>query len=338
MRRFGLFLLLALGAVVLISCGDVQDDSITVYSGRDEEMVAPLFDRFTDQTGIDVEARYGDSAEMAAAILEEGDNSPASVFFSQDAGALGALETAGTLTRLPDSVLDRVPDRFRSKSGQWVGISARARVFAYNRDRVGIDELPDTTEEMTSPQWEGRLGWVPDNASFQAFVTAMRIVDGDEAAGRWLERMVDNGVRAYPGNTELRDAIAAGEIDAGLTNHYYVTRALDETGDDYQGEDFPVDIHFTDPADPGALINVAGAGVLATADNPDGGEELIEFLLSESSQEYFATETKEYPLVRGVAADEALIPIARLGSPDIDLNDLEDLEATLEMIQDSGAL
>jgi iron(III) transport system substrate-binding protein len=340
MRKIGFYVLLALGAaVVLTACGSGEDDgSITVYSGRDEEMVAPLFRQFTEETGIEVEARYGDSAEMAAAILEEGDNSPATVFFSQDAGALGALESADRLTVLPDEILDRVPARFRSQSGQWVGISGRARVFAYNRERVEAGELPSTVEQMTSPEWEGRLGWVPDNASFQSFVTAMRILDGDAATRQWLERMVENGVRAYPGNSELRDAIAAGEVDAGLTNHYYVIRAMDETGDDFQGKDFPVDIHFTGPDDPGALINVAGAGVLSSADDTGDGEQLVEFLLSDPSQEYFATETKEYPLVPGVAADEALLPLSQLDSPDIDLSDLEDLEATLEMIQESGAL
>jgi iron(III) transport system substrate-binding protein len=341
MRKILFCLFLALGAgTVLGACGsnDSGDGSITVYSGRDEEMVAPLFEQFTEQTGIEVKARYGDSAEMAAAILEEGDNSPATVFFSQDAGALGALESAGRLAGLPAAILDRVPARFRSKAGEWVGISGRARVFAYNRERVDPDELPSTADEMTGPEWEGRLGWVPDNASFQAFVTAMRIVDGDEAARNWLERMVGNGVRAYPGNTELRDAIAAGEVDAGLTNHYYVIRAMDEAGDDFQGRDFPVDIHFTNPDDPGALINVAGAGVLLSAADPDDGERLIEFLLGNPSQEYFATETKEYPLVPGIEVDEALVPLAGLESPDIDLSDLEDLEATLKMIQDSGAL
>lgn len=340
MKKSVLGLLFALAAgIALAACGGSSDDgSITVYSGRDEEMVGTLFERFTEETGIEVEARYGDSAEMAAAILEEGDNSPATVFFSQDAGALGALESEGRFTSLPEALLDRVPEKFRSASGQWVGISGRARVFAYNRERVESSELPSTVGEMTSPEWEGRLGWVPDNASFQAFVTAMRILEGDGATRRWLEGMVANGVRAYPGNTELRDAIAAGEVDAGLTNHYYVIRAMDESGDDYQGKDFPVDIHFTGPDDPSALINVAGAGVLSSAGDPENGEKLIEFLLGDPSQEYFASDTKEYPLVAGVPVDPELVPLAELDSPDIELSDLEDLEATLKMIQDTGAL
>jgi iron(III) transport system substrate-binding protein len=166
----------------------------------------------------------------------------------------------------------------------------------------------------------------------------LRILDGDAAAKRWLERMVDNGVRAYPGNTELRDAINAGEVDAGLTNHYYVIRALDETGDDYQGEDFLVDIHFTGPDDPAALVNVAGAGLLSSVDDTGDGQRLIEFLLSEPSQRYFSAETKEYPLVPDVPADDELVPLADLAGPDIDLTDLEDLGRTLEMIQESGAL
>jgi iron(III) transport system substrate-binding protein len=340
MRRIVVLCLVAMGVgMLLTACGGESDqDSITVYSGRDEEMVAPLFDEFEKQTGIEVEARYGDSAEMAAAILEEGENSPATVFFSQDAGALGALEGEERLTTLPDDILGKVPPEFRSREGAWVGISGRSRVFAYNTELVERSELPTTVDEMTAPAWKGRLGWVPDNASFQSFVTAMRILRGDEATARWLEAMVANDVTAFPGNTELRDAIAAGDVDAGITNHYYIVRAMDESGDDYQGGDFPVDFTFTEAGDPAALVNVAGAGVLSSAGNPEQGEQLIEFLLSDQSQEYFASETKEYPLVPGVPVEEGLTPLAEIDSPEIDLSDLSDLEATLEMIQDTGAL
>ncbi len=340
LNKYVLLLLAVAGsALALAACsGDDDGDSIVVYSGRDEAIIAPLLDNFSEQSGIEVEVRYGDSAEMAAAILEEGDVSPATVFFSQDAGALGAIEKEGLFTELPSNILERVPAKFRSADGRWVGVSGRARIVAYNADTVKQNELPSTVDEMYDPKWEGRFGWVPDNASFQAFITAMRELQGDEATEEWLTAMVDNGTRPYPGNSELRDAVAAGEIDAGITNHYYVARAMDENNEDYQGENYPVRIHTTDAADPSALINVAGAGVLSSSDTGAPGEEFIEFLLSDESQEFFAAETKEYPVVPGVAADESLTALDDLDSPDVDLTDLDDLETTLRMIQDSGAL
>lgn len=341
MKKFIALVVAIVGLGLLGSaCGGSGDDEgrVVVYSGRDEELVAPLLEEFTDQSGIEVEARYGDSAELAATMLEEGENSPATIFFSQDAGALGAIEKDGLFAELPEDILDRVPEEFRSNEGKWVGISGRARIVAYHADRVEPGELPATVDDMHDPIWEERFGWVPDNASFQAFVTAMRVIRGDDQTEDWLSAMVDNGTRAYPGNTELRDAVAAGEIDAGITNHYYIAQAMDEGGDDFQGKNYPVRIHSTEPDDPAALINVAGAGVLESSGAAVSGEELIEFLLNDASQEFFADETKEYPLVPGVTADESLTPLDELASPDIDLTDLDDLGATLEMVQRTGAL
>jgi iron(III) transport system substrate-binding protein len=308
------------------------EDTVVVYSGRSEELVGPLIEQFSEDTGIDVQVRYGDTAELAAQILTEGENSPADVYFAQDAGALGALAREEMLTELPSEALERVEERFRSPEGVWVGISGRARVVAYNTDRVDESELPDTIFGFTDPEWQGRIGWAPTNGSFQSFVTAMRVELGDDTTREWLEGMVGNGARVYENNTAIVEATGRGEIDLGLVNHYYLYRFLAED------PAFAADNAFLPGGDVGALVNVAGAGILETTDQPAAAREFVAFLQSDEAQQYFSEETFEYPLVSGVAADEQLPPLATIETPDLDLSDLDELEATLELLRQTGAL
>jgi iron(III) transport system substrate-binding protein len=307
--------------------------SLTVYAGRSEELVGPLIERFESETGIDVRVQYAGTTDLAATILEEGDASPADVFFAQDAGALGAVAAEGRLATLDPATLGRVDARFASDDGHWVGISGRARVVVYDTRTLEEADLPTGIDAFTDPAWKGRIGWAPTNASLQAFVTAYRILRGDDAARAWLEGIQANDPKVYDGNDAVLAAVAAGEVEVGFVNHYYLMRQLAE-----QGEEYPVRNHFLDGADPGSLINVAGAGILATAENPGAARSFIEFLLADESQAYFATETHEYPLVDGVDANPALPPLAEIDSPDIDLSDLADLEGTLRIMQEAGVL
>jgi iron(III) transport system substrate-binding protein len=327
------------GILLLAACGSGAaspsgaSGSLTIYSGRSEGLVGPLIQRFQEETGITTEVNYAGTTDLAATILEEGDASPADVFFAQDAGALGAIAAEGLLADLPAATLDQVDERFRSDDGQWVGLSGRARVVAYDTRALEESDLPSSIDDFTDPAWKGKIGWAPSNASFQSFVTAYRVLEGDEAAKAWLEGIVANEAKVYENNDAVLAAIAAGEVEVGFINHYYLVNALAE-----QGESFPVRNHFLQSGDPGSLINVAGAGILTSADNPAAAQAFIDFLLSSESQQYFAEQTHEYPLVDGVEADPNLPPLADIASPDIDLSDLADLQGTQTLLQEAGVL
>jgi iron(III) transport system substrate-binding protein len=335
-RMFVLLAALALtGAVAGCGGGDEEGagDTLTVYSGREEEIVAPLFERFEEETGVDVEVRYADSAELAATIAEEGDNSPADVFFGQDPGSLGALSEQ--FADLPENVLERVDEKFRGGE-KWVGTSGRTRVIVYNTDAVSATEVPDSVFDLTDPKWKGKVGIAPTNASFQAFVTAMRLDVGEERTREWLEGMKANDPKFYEKNTPIVEAAAAGEIELGLVNHYYLYLVRAE-----QGEEAPIENHYLPGDDPGALVTVAGAGVLESSDNREGAERFVEFLLADEQQRFYTEEAEEaeIPLVDGIAPKEGVPSLDELANagPDVDFTRFgEELATTLELLNETG--
>lgn len=288
---------------------------------------------FTEETGIEINVNYGGTAELAATILEEGQNSPADIFFAQDAGALGALADNDRLVELPEEYLNKVDSRLRSQEGLWLGTSGRARVVAYNTDYVDEAELPDTIWGFLDEEWQGRIGWAPTNGSFQAFVTALRVLEGEERAEEWLRGIVANQPREYRNNTTTVDAVGRGEVHIGFANHYYLFRFIAE-----QGEDFPVRHLYTEN-DAGAMINIAGIGVLDVARDNEAINSFLEFILREDVQEYFIKANSEYPVIEDLSIDDPLIvPLEEINAPDIDLSNLEDLEGTLDLLFDVGVL
>ncbi len=252
---------LALAAACSGGSGEVADsrlDSVVdagelvIYSGRSESLVGPIIDQFENATGVDVSVKYGSTGEIAATLLEEGDNTPADVFFAQDPGGLGAVAAAGMLGTVPDPILEQVPDWARSPDGLWVGISGRARTVVYNTETVDPSQLPATLEGFTNPVWKGRIGWAPTNGSFQAMATAMRVLWGEERTRDWLDGLQANDPTVYPKNTPIVAATAAGEVDIGLVNHYYLHRFLAE-----QGEGFSARNHHLSGGGPGTMVLVA---------------------------------------------------------------------------------
>jgi iron(III) transport system substrate-binding protein len=305
---------------------------LTIYSGRSESLVGPLLEQFEQESGLNVEVRYGDTAAMAATILEEGDNSPADIYYGQDAGALGALAQAGRFSPLPQDVLEMVEPRFRSPEGLWIGTSARARTVVYNTNNLTEADLPDDIFGFCAPEWQGRLGWAPTNGSFQAFVTALRVIEGEERAREWLNCIQANEPVVFSGNTPIVEAVSRGEIDAGFVNHYYLFQFLKEN------PDFPARNYHPRSGGVGAMTNVAGVGIINTTDNPEAAEAFVHFLLQPSSQEYFNTETNEYPLSADIPLNPVLVPLSNISTPDLDLSNLSDLEGTLQLLQELGIL
>ena len=329
--RLASFSALAVLLVALAACGSSGDEkTLTLYSGRIEPILGTALEQYEQASGWKVKARYGDSPSLAATIVEEGKNSPADLFFAQDAGSLDAVEKQGLLLKLPADILAQVPKRFRSATGSWVGTTGRARVIAYGKDVKG-SELPDSPLQLTAKKWKGRVGWAPTNASMQGYITALRLVEGEDVAKRWLEGMVANDAQVYDSNIPVRDAIAKGEIDLGLLNHYYVAEAQAED------PDYPVKVHFP-PDDLGSLINVAGVGVLASTENREQALRFVRQMLSTQTQRYFADSSKEYPVIAAVPPPKELTPLSEIPSPNIDLAKLGDLQGTLKLMRETGAL
>ncbi|MCP5100623.1 MAG: iron ABC transporter substrate-binding protein [Chloroflexi bacterium] len=310
---------------------------LVIYSGRSKSLIQPIIDQFRDATGIDVEVRYGSTSEIAGVLLEEGENSPADLFYAQDPGGLGAVQSAGMLATLPTELLAKVPARFASAEGQWIGISGRARVVVYNNELFSdpAAELPQDMFAFTESEWNGRIGWAPTNGSFQAMVTAMRAAWGDEKTSEWLQGIQANNPVVYPKNTPIVAGVAAGEVDVGFVNHYYLYRFLSEEGDSFAARNY-----FLPSGGPGSLIMVSGAGILENAENGENAQRFIEFLLSLPGQQYFAAQTFEYPLIEGVNLIANLPPLADLDAVAIDmsLTDMADLEGTQDMLLELGII
>jgi iron(III) transport system substrate-binding protein len=320
-------LLLALAAA---GCSRSRD-ALTVYSGRTQNLIGPLLERFHQETGIAIDVKYGDSAELALLLDEEGDRSPADVFLSQSPGATGFLAAKGRLARLDAGVLGKVDRRFEGRDGSWVGTSGRQRVLVYNTELVAEGELPDSVLDLTADRFAGKVAVAPSNGSFQDFVTAMRQLEGEDATRRWLQAMVANKPRTYANNNAIVEAVGRGEVPMGLVNHYYNYRFLKES------PGTPSANHIFADGDVGALVIPSTASVVKGTDKAEGANRFVQFLLSPEAQRYFSDQTFEYPLVAGIPAAPGLPPLASLHGPDYDLNALGGgLERTVELIRASG--
>jgi iron(III) transport system substrate-binding protein len=318
---------LALGACASQTPVDQSSDSLTIYSGRNEVLISELLDTFTEETGIQVEVRYGDSAELAAQILEEGDNIRADVYFGQDAGALGALAKEGVTKTLPSDITDLVAAEFKSTDSQWVGVSGRSRMIVV--DPAKVDVMPTSYKDLMDPSWKGRIGISPNNASFQAFITAIRVIEGEQAAIDFLEAMKENAV-LFEKNSIILQAVEDGVVDAGLINHYYWFELAAQVG----AENMKSEIAWFEDGDIGNLINVAGVAVVS--DNPNAMV-FTKWLLSDTAQQYFVERTREYSLT-GVPEVAGLKPLRDIKAPEMDLSELESLAETLELIRKAGLL
>jgi iron(III) transport system substrate-binding protein len=319
------------------SMADMPDLSgeLTLYSGRGEPLVGPLIEFISDlYDDFTIRPRYNSAAELVNQIDTEGQNSPADVFYSVNAGSLGALADMGRTVALPDSILEMVRTQFHAPEGDWVGTSGRARTVPYNTEQVSEGDIPDDIFAFPdAEQFRDVIGCAPTYSSFQAFVTAMRILNGREETKAWLEGMQELGIQDdYSDEFLVCQAIADGELHAGFTNHYYIQRILAGR------PDAPIATAFTNN-DAGAIFNVAGACVVDTAADQELASNFVRHLLSAEAQDYFARETFEYPLVPGVDPIGRLPSIDELNPPEgLDLTQLSDLEGTVDLLREVGML
>lgn len=324
--------LLATGLVVALGASACSgSDELVVYSGRGQNLVGPLLEQFAEDTGIPIAVRYADSSELALLLEEEGDATDADVVYMQTPGAVAFLGQRDRLATLESSTLEQVPEQFRSENDRWVGVTGRQRVLVYNQDTVDESELPDSVFDLTTDEYAGRVAVAPPNGSFQDFVSAMRLQEGDDRTREWLEGLVANDVRTYPNNNAIVEAVGRGEIDMGLVNHYYNFRFLAED------PDLPSRNHRFPDGDIGALVITSSAGIVEGSDQPEWAQQFVDYLLTEDAQQYFRDETFEYPLAGDLEADPELPSLADQDLPQVDIDRLgEDLASTVEMIQDSG--
>jgi iron(III) transport system substrate-binding protein len=308
-------------------------DELVIYSGRSEALVDPILQRFARDTGIDIRVQYADTSELKPTLLEEGDNTPADVFFSQDAGALAALANAGMLAELDESDIDVVDERFRDPDGRWVGVTGRARVIGYNTERVTEADLPRSVLDVTDPKWCGRVGFPPTNASFVGFVSALIESVGVDRTRQFLEGLEANEAKRYDNNILALQAVADGEIDLALVNHYYLYAEFKDDPDSPLANYYP----GQEADGEGTFVNVAGVAILGKSDQSDAAARFVRYLLDTEAQEYFRDETSEYPLRDGVEPIAELPPLDELRTIDVPLTELgRDLEASTELLKEVG--
>ena len=327
-------ILMLIGLTAAAAACSGGTDSLTVYSGRSEKLVGPIFEAFTAETGIALDVRYGSSNDLALLLAEEGDKSPADVFLSRSPGPAGYLDDLGMLSELDDDVLDRVSTTDRSPDGTWVGFAGRGRVLVYNVDEVATTDLPDSVFDLTGPEYSGRVAVPGSNYSFQDWFTLFRLRNGDDVAIGWLNAMVANDSRFYPKNGAIVEAVGRNEIQFGLVNHYYNFQKVAANGDAQRSAN-----HGFAPGDDGGLMIIATATVIDSSDEKDAANRLLAHLLSDEQQRYLTNKVYEYPLAIGVAPSDVLPPVPgdRVGAVDID-DVAAEFTRTIEIIEASGIL
>lgn len=328
---------LALATAVLLSgCSSSTEQEsspreLTIYSGRSQEFIAPFFAEWEKKSGITLKIRYADSAELAAQIREEGSNSPADIFLAQDAGSLGAVAREGLFTPLNTDVGVDIQPQYIAADRSWIGVTGRARVFAYNPKL--LTDLPQSITELANPIYRSQLGIAPTNSSFQAFVTALINAKGEDFTQKWLESLVKNDVQIFAKNSAIVEAIDSGKISIGLVNHYYTWEVSQGLGRKISAEN-----GFFINGDLGNMVNVSGAGILKSSKKYGVAEDLIDYLTSQVAQSKFVSETHEYSLIADQISPAGLPSLSQIGAPSVDLESLADIQKTQELLIKVGLL
>jgi iron(III) transport system substrate-binding protein len=322
-----------LTASTLSGCGVFGSPDLVVYNAQHEELLDEIVPLFEEESGLDVELRSGKDLEFANQIVEEGEDSPADVFLTENSPAMSIVDNAGLFAELPESATATIPDQYVPADRTWTGFLARSTVAMYNTDSMTEADMPASILDFADPEWAGRISYSPTGADFQAIVSAVLALEGEDATRAWLEGLAKNGT-VYDGNNVVLESVNAGEVPAGIIYHYYWYRDQKESGENSDDSA----LYFFGNQDPGAFVSVSGAGVLASSDRQDDAQAFVNFLASTEGQQAIADSyALEYPLNPDVSLDPPVKPFAELEPPQVDASTLNS-EKVVELMQDAGLL
>jgi len=316
------------------ACSSSSDsDELLVYNAQHESLTKEWIDAFTKETGIKVTYRQGGDTEFGNQIIAEGSGSPADVLLTENSPAMAAVEKAGLFADLNADTLNQVPAQYRPRTGKWTGVAARSTVFVYNKTRLQPDQLPKSMMELEQPAWKGRWGGAPTKADYQAIVSALLQLEGEQATAQWLTGMKTNA-KIYNDNIATMKAVNAGGVDGGIIYHYYWFRDQANTKEGSGN----TALHYFKNQDPGAFISLSGGGVLKSSKKQEQAQQFIKFVTGKAGQEVLEKGTSfEYPVASGVPANSALPPLDSLQAPTVDPSTL-DAKKVADLMTKAGLL
>ena len=304
---------------------------LALYNGQHRPPVEALVAAFTKATGIDVAIRHGNSAQLASQIAEEGANSPADVFWSEESPSLAATAGKGLLAPLDAETLKQVPPQWSASDGTWIGATARCRVVVYNKSLIDAAALPSSVLDFADARWQGKVAFAPNSGAFQQQIMAVAILKGRAAALAWLKGLRDYG-EVYNSDSAAVEAVEGGDLPVALSNNYYWYALAREIGE----ADMNSAILNMGHGDPGTLVTVSGAGVLKSSKNAAAAQRFVAFMVSEEGQRTIVDAIAEYPLRPGVTSPFPLTPFDQLDPAPVTPAQLGDAEEALALLKEAG--
>lgn len=322
----------ATAVVALLAAGSLARPAaaqeITVYNAQHVSLTRAWAEGFTRETGIKVVMRNGSDTELANQLVQEGAASPADVFLTENSPGMALVDNAGLFAPVAPETLALIPEGYRPASGRWTGVAARSTVLAYNTTALKPDALPKSLLDLADPKWKGRWAASPGGADFQAIVSALVALKGEEAAAEWLKAMKTN-VKPYRGNSAAMKGVNAGEVEAAVIYHYYFFGDRAKTGENSD----KVALHYFRGQDPGAFVSVSGGGVLASSKQPAAAQAFLKWVAGKGGQAVLRTgDSFEYAIGNGEASNPALVPIVDLQAPRVEVSKLNSRKVTDLMI------
>lgn len=335
-RLLSCFSLALLSSSLFLSTQSVAADNnegIVVYNAQHENLVKSWVDGFTKETGIKVTLRNGDDSELGNQLVQEGSASPADVFLTENSPSMVLVDNAKLFAPLDAEILKQVPAEYRPAHGRWIGIAARSTVFVYNPEKLSEQQLPKSLMDLAKPEWKGRWAASPSGADFQAIVSAMLALKGEQATLEWLKAMKANFV-AYKGNSTVMKAVNAGQIDGGVIYHYYRFVDQSKTGENSKN----TKLYYFKHQDPGAFVSLSGGGVLASSKHKAQAQAFIKYITGKEGQDSLRTNNAfEYAVGVNAASNPKLVPLNELDAPKVEPSTLNS-KKVIELMTQAGLL